>query len=146
MCGWPAEADRCLCARDSRIMKASAAQLAESDSFYGVCSTGRSDAARSPLVTPAERFYGPQIETSIVCSTRGRGNIEGMCCLTEEINICSFMCVNKEMCSASNGGSRESRQFFGLRKWHNHCKSKAITLEILSICTILFLWPRECKH
>lgn len=58
VCEGPAEADPSLCAPDSSIMKVSAVQLAESDSFYGIPSQGRTDTASSPFNSapiPAER-------------------------------------------------------------------------------------------
>lgn len=63
VCGGPAEADPSLCAPDSSIMKVSAVQLAESDSFYRISSQGPTDSASQPFntaQTPAEKPYGLQ--------------------------------------------------------------------------------------
>lgn len=108
MCAWPAEADPSLCVPDSSIMKVSSVQLAESDSFYGISSQGRTDTASSPFntaLTPAERGYGPQSGTCTLCSIRVRetmlkehSNILGTTCFQsnseakEKINI-SFIVV-----------------------------------------------------
>ena len=75
VCVFLAEADPSLCAPDSSIMKVSAVQLAESDSFYGISSQGWPDTASSPFntaLTPAERGDGPQSGTRTSCSTRVR--------------------------------------------------------------------------
>lgn len=66
-----AEADPSLCAADSSIMKVSAVQLAESDSFHGISSQGRPITASRPFnttLTPEERGYGPQSGTCTLCS------------------------------------------------------------------------------
>lgn len=64
---FPAAADPSLCAPDSSIMKVSAVQLAESDTFYRISSQGRTDSVSGPFntaQTPAERVTGPAVGQS----------------------------------------------------------------------------------
>lgn len=70
VCGW-LKLTPSLCALDSSIMKVSAVQLAESDSFHGICSQGCPVTVSSPFntaPTPEGRGYGPQSGTCTLCS------------------------------------------------------------------------------
>lgn len=75
LCARPAEADPSLCVSDSSIMKVSAVQLAESDSFNGISSQGRPATASGSFnttLTQADRGYGPKRGTWSPCSIRER--------------------------------------------------------------------------
>ncbi len=80
VCAWPSEADPRLCAPDSSIMKVSSVQLAESDSFHGISSRGRTETASSPFntaLTPAERLWATEWNMHPVFNQGQRDHVKG---------------------------------------------------------------------